>query len=186
MFLRSVTWLHGVISQKIRRLAKTAMLVICDLFTLKNKLIVLCVTLCTPFGYLRILCIQRIHLFIHSSMALQPFVGPWPILHLRNLIFTNGRTPWTSDQPVVRPLPTGQHKQNKRIDIHALSGIRTHGSSIRARENSSCLRPCGHCDRIVILKGRWREYLDRREMKWQEVGENYIMGGFITSTFLQV
>jgi hypothetical protein len=32
-------------------------------------------------------------------------------------------------------------------DIHALSGIRTHDPSLRAKEDSSCLRPRGHCDR---------------------------------------
>jgi hypothetical protein len=31
--------------------------------------------------------------------------------------------------------------------MHALSGIRTHVPSIRANEDSSCLRPFGHCDR---------------------------------------
>jgi hypothetical protein len=38
-------------------------------------------------------------------MALQPFVGPWPLLQFRNRFHTNGRTPWTGDQPVARPLP---------------------------------------------------------------------------------
>jgi hypothetical protein len=50
--------------------------------------------------------------FIHTSAALQPFVGPWPLLHFRNL----GRTPWMSDQPVAKPLPTHRktQTQNKR------------------------------------------------------------------------
>jgi hypothetical protein len=41
--------------------------------------------------------------------------GPWPLFRFLNLC-TVGRTPWTGDQPVARPLPThaGQHKQNKR------------------------------------------------------------------------
>jgi hypothetical protein len=39
-------------------------------------------------------------------MALRPFVGPWPLLQFNNLFYTDGRTPWTSDQPVARPLPT--------------------------------------------------------------------------------
>jgi hypothetical protein len=39
-------------------------------------------------------------------MALQPFVGPWPLLQFRNIFYTDGRTPRTSDQPVVGPLPT--------------------------------------------------------------------------------
>jgi hypothetical protein len=29
----------------------------------------------------------------YSSMALQPFVGPWPLLQYRNLFYTVGRTP---------------------------------------------------------------------------------------------
>jgi hypothetical protein len=32
-------------------------------------------------------------------------------------------------------------------DIHALSGIRTKDRSVRASEDTLCLRPCGHCDR---------------------------------------
>jgi hypothetical protein len=57
--------------------------------------------------------------------------------------FTDGRTPWMSDQLVAGPLY--KHKttqtQNKDIqtpNIHALCGIRTHDPSIRAS---------GYCDR---------------------------------------
>jgi hypothetical protein len=55
-------------------------------------------------------------LFFHSSMALQPFVGPRPLLQFHNLFCTDGRTPWTSDQLVARPLPTHRttQTQNKR------------------------------------------------------------------------
>jgi hypothetical protein len=54
--------------------------------------------------------------FIHSSMVLQPFVGPWPLLQFHYLFYTDGWTPWTNDQPVVRPLPTHMttQTQNKR------------------------------------------------------------------------
>jgi hypothetical protein len=41
---------------------------------------------------------------------------------------TLGRTPWASDQPVARPLPT-QH--GKTTDIRAVSGIRTHDPGLR-------------------------------------------------------
>jgi hypothetical protein len=49
-------------------------------------------------------------------MVVQPFVGPWPLLQFRNLFYTDGRTPWTGDQPVARPLPTHRttQTQNKR------------------------------------------------------------------------
>jgi hypothetical protein len=49
------------------------------------------------------------------SMALQPY-GPWSLFQFLNL-YTVGRTPWTGDQPVARPLPTHRttRTQNKRI-----------------------------------------------------------------------
>jgi hypothetical protein len=52
---------------------------------------------------------------IRCIMALQPFAVPWLLsqfLHLN----TVGRTPWTGDRPVARPLPTHRTTQtrNKR------------------------------------------------------------------------
>jgi hypothetical protein len=77
--------------------------------------------------------------------GLASFSVPWSFL-------TDGRTPWTSDQSVVRPLPKHRttQTQNKRIhkpNIHALYGIGTHDPSVRASEDSSCLRSRGQCDR---------------------------------------
>jgi hypothetical protein len=34
--------------------------------------------------------------------------------------------------------------------MHALSGIRTHDSSIKVSEDSSCLRPRDHCNQLGI------------------------------------
>jgi hypothetical protein len=66
------------------------------------------------------------------------------------ILFTIGRTPWTGDQPVAKPPPTHRTTQtrNKRTDIHTFSGIRTHDPCVRPSEESSCLRPCGHCERL--------------------------------------
>jgi hypothetical protein len=52
-------------------------------------------------------------------MALQPFVGPWPLLSFL-ILYTVGGIPWMGDQPVARPLPLqGTTKaQNKRIHTH--------------------------------------------------------------------
>jgi hypothetical protein len=62
------------------------------------------------------------------------------------ILYTVGRVPWTWDQPVAGPLLT--HRINAHnTDINALSGTRTHDISVRANENSSCLRPRGRCDR---------------------------------------
>jgi hypothetical protein len=69
-------------------------------------------------------------------MVLQPFVGPWPFLHFCNLYYTDGWTPWTSDQPVARPLPTPRttQTQNKRTHRYPWDGVRTHDHSIWAGE----------------------------------------------------
>jgi hypothetical protein len=65
------------------------------------------------------------------------------------ILYTDGRTPCTGDQPVARPLPV--HRINAHnTNIHALSGIRTHDPSVRASEYRSCLRPRGQCDRLII------------------------------------
>jgi hypothetical protein len=63
------------------------------------------------------------------------------------ILHTVGRSPWSGDQPVARPLPT--HKINANIDIHASSWIRTHDPSVRVSEDSSCLTPRGHSDRQI-------------------------------------
>jgi hypothetical protein len=49
-------------------------------------------------------------------MALQPLIGPLPLLQFRNLFYTVGRTPWTRDQPVTWPLPKHRitQRHNKR------------------------------------------------------------------------
>jgi hypothetical protein len=41
-------------------------------------------------------------------------------------------------------------------NIHALSGIQTHDHSVRASEDSSCLRPLAYRDRL--LKGYYYYY----------------------------
>jgi hypothetical protein len=41
------------------------------------------------------------------------------------------------------------HGHRINADIHAFSGIQTHDPSVRASEDSSCLRPRRHCDRRV-------------------------------------
>jgi hypothetical protein len=58
--------------------------------------------------------------------------------------FTDGGTPWTSDESVGRPLPKHRttQTQNKRIhtpNIHALSEIGTHDPSVRVSEDSYAL-----------------------------------------------
>jgi hypothetical protein len=64
------------------------------------------------------------------------------------IFYTDGRIPWTGDQPVGTPLPTHRtaQTQNKRTHTHDSSGIGTHDPSVWAGEDSSCL----HYDRHWI------------------------------------
>jgi hypothetical protein len=89
---------------------------------------------------------RRISIF----MALQPLLGPG-LFFSSIIIFTQtvgllGRVMTPSQG---RYLHAGQHKHriNSYTYIHVLSWIRTHDPSVLASEDSSCLRPRGHCDR---------------------------------------
>jgi hypothetical protein len=97
--------------------------------------------------------------------VLHSFILKWPYSRLSGpglffsfviYFYTDGRTPWTEDQPVEgRYIHRGQHKhriKSHNTDIHALSGIRTHDTSIRASEESSWLWLRGHCDRHTVFK----------------------------------
>jgi hypothetical protein len=58
------------------------------------------------------------------------------------LSYTIGRTPWTGDQPVARPLPKytitqTQNKSTHTPNIHTISGIRTHDHGLRENEDRS-------------------------------------------------
>jgi hypothetical protein len=91
------------------------------------------------------------------SLALQT-LRPWPLIFQFYDNFTEGRTPWTSDQLVAKPLPKHRttQTQNKHIhilNIHALCGIRTHNLGFRASEDSTFLRPLGYRDRQFIFIG---------------------------------
>jgi hypothetical protein len=51
-----------------------------------------------------------IHSFIHQWLY-SPF-------QFRNIFYTNGRTPWTSDQHVARPLPAQRTTQTQNKNTH--------------------------------------------------------------------
>jgi hypothetical protein len=75
----------------------------------------------------------------HGSFFLLALQPPWALASSVSfmIIFTEGRTPWTSDQLFAKPLPNHRttQSQNKHIytpNIHALIGIRTYDPSLRA------------------------------------------------------
>jgi hypothetical protein len=89
------------------------------------------------------------------SVALPAHSGPRPLLQFRNHFSQSvGLLGRVISPSQGRYLYTGQHKHriNAYIhtpNIHALSGIRTHDPSVRASENSSCLRPRCYCDQRI-------------------------------------
>jgi hypothetical protein len=79
-------------------------------------------------------------------------LGPWLLIFSLMIIFTDGRTPWTSDQLVARPLPKHGTTQTHTPNIHVLCWIRTHDPGFRASEDSAYLRPLGYRDwRYIYL-----------------------------------
>jgi hypothetical protein len=81
-------------------------------------------------------------------------LGPWHLIFQFHDHFTDGRTPWTSDQLVAWPLPkhrTTQTQNNHIPNIHALCGIQTHDPGSRASEDSSYVRPLGYRDRLIYI-----------------------------------
>jgi hypothetical protein len=96
--------------------------------------------------------LNNIHSFINGSMAL--LLGPG--LFFSFVIFftqTVGLLGRVVSPSQGRYLYTGQHKHriNAETNIHVLNGIRNYDPRVRASEDSSCLRPRGHCDRQIIV-----------------------------------
>jgi hypothetical protein len=108
-------------------------------------------------------------------------------------LYTIGRTPWTSDRPIARPLPkyrTAQ-TQNKRTythththtpNIHGRSEIRTHDHSVRAREDSSCPRPLGYRDRLMRTIRSINIYSVVKRRDFQRWGVTEVLYGSTGST----
>jgi hypothetical protein len=98
------------------------------------------------------------HIFFLFTLTLEDKAN----LSVSSIIFADGRTPWTGDQPVSRPLPKPRttNTQNKRThttsNIHDLCGLRTHDLGFRAIEDSTFLSPLGY--RHPLTKHRISEF----------------------------
>jgi hypothetical protein len=118
--------------------------------------------------------VEGIHSFTYTSMALQPLVGPWPLFQFRNLFQTDGSTPWTSDPPVARPLPTHRPTQTqikrRQATTPRLGFEPTTPAFERAKWVRALDRAAGYCDRwsMIWLKSvtnkSWREKWSTRFM----------------------
>jgi hypothetical protein len=74
---------------------------------------------------------------LHLLFLLLPLEHRASVKHFPSLQFLNlrrvGRSPWTEDQPVARPIPNTYTEQTQ-TGIHALVGIRNQGLRIPADE----------------------------------------------------
>jgi hypothetical protein len=87
-------------------------------------------------------------------MALLAHSGPKPLIQFRNHITQTlgllGRAISPSQGHYLNRTTQTQNKHVHTPNIHVLRGIRTHDSSVRSSEDSSCLRLRGYCDRHPI------------------------------------
>jgi hypothetical protein len=90
-------------------------------------------------------------------MALQPFVGPWPLFSF--LIILQSRQDHLGGGSARRKATT-YTQDSINPDMHASSGIRTHDPSVRAGEESSCLRRRDYCDRLASEQAKTVHALD--------------------------
>jgi hypothetical protein len=97
------------------------------------------------------------HSFIFFSLALQPQFEPWPtsmklsrftsvFLDLIQSVGLLGRV-ISSSQGLYLYTKTEKRARTHTLNIHALSGIRTHDPGFRASEDNACVRPLGYRDR---------------------------------------
>jgi hypothetical protein len=82
----------------------------------------------------------------YLSAVLQPFVGPWPLFQFLDLFTQSvGLLGWGISPSQGRYLHTGQHKHKKNVYRHPYLKWDSN-----PRFQCSCLRPSGHCDRLVV------------------------------------
>jgi hypothetical protein len=85
-------------------------------------------------------------------MALQPFVGPWPLSQFLAVTYTVGRTPWTGDQHVAGPLPAHRATQTQNKRTQYIHPCLERDSNPRS-QRSSGVKTTHTLDRAVIVIG---------------------------------
>jgi hypothetical protein len=87
----------------------------------------------------------------YLSMALQPFVGPWPLFRFL-ILYTVGRTPWTRDQLVARPLPKRRTTQTQIpwVGFEPTTPVFERVKTVHAS------------DRAATVIGMWMKYTEQK------------------------
>jgi hypothetical protein len=105
---------------------------------------------------------QRLTTCYRNSFTFYSPRGSWPLFQFHDH-FTDGRTPWVSDQLVARPLSKYRTTQTEWTYTHTkhpcLVWDLNSDPSFRASEDSSCLRPLGCCDKPFDIIWCWKENL---------------------------
>jgi hypothetical protein len=81
-------------------------------------------------------------------MTLQTFVGYWPLFRFLNPIHSryDSLDGGSARHKAATYTQNNTNTEETHTDINALSGIQTQDTSVRASQDSPCLRPRGHCD----------------------------------------
>jgi hypothetical protein len=92
------------------------------------------------------------YLSIHPSIYLwlySPFVGPWPLFQFLNPI-QDSLDGGSAHRKAAIYTENNKNTELTHTHINSLSVIRTHDPRVRSSEDSSCLRPRGHCDGELV------------------------------------
>jgi hypothetical protein len=86
--------------------------------------------------------------FIHQWLY-NPFVGPWPPIQLHNLFFTDSKDPWTSDQPITRPLPAHRTTQTQNKRTQTFMSRVGFGPTIPVSERAKTVHTLDHSATVI-------------------------------------
>jgi hypothetical protein len=104
------------------------------------------------FTYLPTCLSIYISMLLSSYLSISGSETTWTLAAF-SVSYTDGRTPWTGDQPMARPAPT------QRINAHrhpCLEWDSNPRPQVRAGEDGSCARLRGHCRGHVKI-AKWKK-----------------------------
>jgi hypothetical protein len=105
-------------------------------------------------------------------MVLTAHSGPRPLIQFRNHFYTDGMTPWTSDQPVARRLHKHRTTQTQNKHIHQTSMPWVIPASERAKTVHNLDRAAAVTGHPILLgwsNQRWgKKRLGRHWLRWED------------------